>query len=146
MDAVAIASAPLSLIVSSKKMKFPDTELANQLLAFMHAIPCLWSWGSLVQLNETRESYVEYRGPEGNELTFLMEVLEMDTDEDGEYVHVHTHVCDLRKEKELGSVYIPLCGSVFILRSGAVEYSELGNGAADEAANKKFQPTSYVGG
>jgi hypothetical protein len=133
-------------LTGATKMKFPDTELANQLLAFMHSVPHLWNWDDLVRINSARASHVEYRGQEGKGLTFLLEVLEIDRDDEGEYAHVHTHICDMREGKALGSVYIPLSGSVFIPRNGNVEYSELGNGAADKAVNMKFQPTSYVGG
>lgn len=127
-------------------MQIPDQELANQLISFMHAIPRVWTWDQLIALFQSRERQVEYRGPESNPLTFAMEVLEHDRDEDGQYVHVTTHVCDGRSGKVLGSTFIPLCGSVFVYEDGKAEFSDLGNGAADEDTNKSFQPTAYGGG
>ncbi|GDY22716.1 hypothetical protein LBMAG56_40630 [Verrucomicrobiota bacterium] len=97
-----------------------DYELTNQLYAFMQSIPVLWTWDRLAELHAPRQPHQESRGPEDNQLTFELDVLENSAEGGRPYLHIGISVSDLSRKKDTGagSAWSPLCTSFLWYQDG----------------------------
>jgi hypothetical protein len=99
-----------------------DYELTNQLYAFMQAVPVLWGWERLRTMNDDKESYVEYRGPKDNFMSFKVGIFEEGVKENGRYLLVMVSVTDPdRAPGTKGSSKTPLTTSFLMYENGELD-------------------------
>ena len=98
-----------------------DKELIEQLNAFMRVIPKLWTWDELLNLYDSQDNYVEYRGSESNLLTFDINVLEKDIEDGKTYLNVSVNISDLREGIVKGSTYRPVGNNFIWYKDGTID-------------------------
>ena len=91
----------------------------------MRSIPLLWSWQELQSMYVRSEKFSEERGTSKNWISFVLDILEDDTQNGKRYLNISVAVNDVRSGKGLGSAYQPFCNNFIYYADGEIDMEKL---------------------